>query len=770
MDTKNKADGECWLNKSDDNIVKVYHKSGMLYFRPETEEIIVVPPQEAGDFEAHCLDMLGHVDEFHKANDAYSAALEKYRQQRQEPGMMLNAEPGEAEVIAAENEREKKREALLDKLRDGETSDMGYQDVVELLPLLESSKQGSGKHRLGRRYVYAKLRYFSGRSGGGSQTEAGKKWHTVSLKNKDTATGKGSIYSADSRGRRIIDTKKLKEQLSGDRLPKLKLGLKDYINLDDYNLDETLSDWAKSWNDSLNGSHSFDNGIEISGAAQFMRFISNAGAEAEFNAKDGYFSIKGDTKASVAVASGIGSAVFYIPDQLGWSLRYLPEKKAGGGKTDQVPEGLDMGVVRIYLENQLIGFAGASAQLESQFQVMIKDNKQQIVAGQPRGRLPRFYERQKGRRGQFYNQMKKEDEGVSVGAEVFAGVSAEYSLKGAVQWLKPAPVPPWNGHISKAVGGFADLATIGASIAGLAGIGAGAKFLCTFINGKFCFKIAASLCCGPGAKGAFICEVGVKAWQEFGSWLAYQLFALDYHFFELVSKKAFETFTRMCVMQIMGVTNDVYHYYNELKHGVGAIQSEFTAFIDTLIEASKERNQLAKNIIANPEQLLTCTPEAKGILLYLLTRHGIPDHFDAGNRNMVVDIYHERKEAIIQVLYSIQTRREWIKVMYQRSKGGSVRKEEHVAEEQVAEKQVQELREFLQEGFNRDKEMFVKLDELRIKEINELLDSIYNRLKNKDELSLGYALAMNNTPWYNVNRISNPHFPRRCDSGPVKQL
>lgn len=768
MDTK--ANAACQLNKSDNNMTRVCHESGILYFRPETEEIIVVPLQDAGDFESHCLDMLGSVDEFHQANHAYSAAIENYGQQKKQPGMDIESQA--AEVVAAETTLEKKREALLDKLGDGETSNMGYQDVVELLPLLDTRKRGPGNQRLGRRYTYASQRYYSERSGGRSQAGAGKKWRTVSLKNRDTATGQESIYSVDSHGRRVINSKKLKEQLTKDILPAIKLELKDYVDLDDYNLDETLFDWAESWNSSLNGSHTFNNGIEISGAAQFMRFISNVGAEAEFNPNEGSVKVKGEAKASVAIASGIGSAVFYIPDRLGWDLRYIPGEDDIAGKADQVLVGLNMGVIRMYIENQLIGFAGASAQIEAQIQVMVKDNEQQIVAGQPRGRLPRFQQRQSGSSGQFYNQMKKEDEGASVSAEVFAGASAEYALKGAVQWLKPTlPPAPGSAAVPKTVGEFTDFATIGASIAGLAGIGAGANFLCTFINGKFCFKVAASLCCGVGAKGAFLCEVGGKALLEFGSWLAYQLFSLDYRFFDLVVKDAFKTFTRMCVMQLFDLAENVYDSFNKAKANVENVINKFTVLIDSLIDnnkenikASQKRNQLAKNILVNPERLLTYTPEAKGILLYLLTRHAKWDHADPDNRgSLLLDIYFERKEAVIQVLCSIQTRREWLKVMCHRSPDGADLAQGG-SEQQVAAEQERQLREFLQEGFNRDGEMDRRAAELAALKLTE----IHNRLKTEQELSWGYALEMNNTHWYDLNRAPNPHFPQRCEFSPCE--
>lgn len=126
----------------------------------------------------------------------------------------------------------------------------------------------------------------------------------------------------------------------------------------------------------------------------------------------------------------------------------------------------------------------------------------------------------------------------------------------------------------------------------------GAKFLCTFINGKFCFKIAASLCCGVGAKGAFLCEVGGKALLEFGSWLAYQLFTLDYRFFDLVDKEAFATFTRICVMRFTDLAKDIYNEINIAKANIIAVQRKFGVFINTLIDESNKNIEASKNVIS----------------------------------------------------------------------------------------------------------------------------------------------------------------------------
>ncbi|MEN3752174.1 hypothetical protein ABC733_04005 [Mangrovibacter sp. SLW1] len=102
----------------------------------------------------------------------------------------------------------------------------------------------------------------------------------------------------------------------------------------------------------------------------------------------------------------------------------------------------------------------------------------------------------------------------------------------------------------------------------------------------------------------------------------------------------------------------------------------------------------------------------------------------ANRGRLLLDIYSERKEAVIQVLYSIQTRREWRKVMCHRTQDGSslVQNGDEAAAVEIQERQ---LREFLQEGFNRDQDMKRHAAGLAVQE----LTTIYNRLKTGNELS-----------------------------------
>jgi hypothetical protein len=737
----------------EDPVMVVHHQSTRCYFRPETEELIFITDTDAGEFEKHWRDMAQRMNAFHLAKEQYSRALENYAKRSSASALPpLEAEAHAKEMMAVESRLEAQRAALREKLGEFSQDKMSYDDVVELIPLaVTKGKKGSKPTR----YAYVKKGYFS-------KSQEGRKLHKVSLKGDKKKGAENSIYGKDKQGKHRIDTQKLKEQLTTLQWPKIKLELKDIVKWtgldfdpEALNEDATLFDWAKRWNESLVGETELGENVDVSGAAQFMRFVSNVGASAEFDPGKGNVAVKGEAKASLTVASGMVSLSAFVPDRLGWSLSYTNAK----GNV------FDMGMLRLHLSPELSGFVGASVQLEAQLQIVTQGD-QQLLAGQPNGRLPRFTERRtKG--AVFHKQMGAEDEGLQLTGEAFAGARVEGSLKGGLQWLKPTPPADVNASVAgllKSSGEFTEFCSISGSIAGLAGAGAGGKFHCTFINGKFCFHVAASLCWGYGAKGGLIFEVGTNTIVEFGAWLVYELYRLNYGFFDLVKRDAFDAYSQYCVMQMDNVGRGIYEHFMQLKETV-YIRGEFKEIVASIadegrknINSSVRRNQLAKNVNDNAKKLLSYTPEAKGILLYLLTRHGIWDHLDPYNygKGVVPDIYKDRKEAVIWILKSIQTRAEWRKVICRMTPDGS-NLAMSVDELLIIEQQEQKLVDFLQEGFNRDQDLHKAKRELSV---------IYDRIR-FDTVS-GYALAMNDTPFYQGNSLDCHRFPDGCAFGPCE--
>ncbi|MCZ7841438.1 ATPase [Leclercia adecarboxylata] len=741
MNGKSEPVAQNTLSKKNGNAVDVYHASATVYFRPDTEELIILAEEACDDFDRHWGELLTAVNDVHEAGKAYSSAIENYGNAFSTPSE--NAAEFELEDSATTQQKilDEKKAALRDKL--GDFTPAGYETVVELIPVITKKKHGR-RSGPGSKYVYVKKGYYD-------QLGAGKK-HTVSLKAKDKASAAESIFIYDKNGnRKGIDTQKLKEQLTKAEFPKPDTSV-ELFSLDKEDIgeiDKTLTDWADCWNNSLivDGKE-IGNHVDVSAGAQFMRFTANAGASGEWDAKDGKLSIKGEASAVLAIAQGSASATYYLPDRVGWPLAYTPENA----------DILNMGMLRLYLETELIGFVGASAQIESQLQVTTIGAKQILMGKRdPENTLPRFNERRISGKA-FHKKMKEGDEGVTSSAELFGGAKVEAGLKGGVQWLKPVAATAYQGKMgeeAKAAAEYVDFCTIGSSITGMAGLGGGATFYCTFLNGKFCFKIAASLCCGLGAKGAFLCEAGYEKLADFGAWLAYQLYGLDYHFFELIAEDAFKTYSKICTMLLSDMKDIVSNALQKTETSFLTINAMFIDFQNSAIDginASTQRNKIASLVNEEADKLLTYTPEAKGNLLYLLTRHGIWDHLDINNRGdgIIPDIYHDRKKAVLNILSSIQTRREWTKVMTHCSKDGTDLALSHSMSEDALEAwQESELRTFLQEGLNRDDE----------------LDIIKSRIR--DQVAWGYALAMNNTYDYKLAQGTNPLYPRMGEFGPL---
>ncbi|MGK3124794.1 ATPase [Candidatus Pantoea formicae] len=717
------AEGQ--LNKSENSVVQVEHESSLIYFRPDTEELVLLAESASHEFDEHWTDLLLCVDNHHKANENYSSLIEKYGLLYAQPDKKNQLSEAEKAVQKAQDELAATQKELSKRIGDFASKGAGYKDVVELIPIKGTSNRG-GRALAGSRYVYVQKTYYDDLGTG--------KRHNVKISGKDRTSAGESIYQ---NGR--IDLKKLRKQLTDLKIPKPK---KQDVKLpkpaDFIDIDKTLVEWAGSWNDCLGSDEKGKpHSIDISAGAQFLRFTSNVGMSGKWDPNNGKVSYKGEASAVVNVASGTVNAKCFYPDRVGWPLKYEPESSSP----------IDMGMLRLILNTDLVGFVGASVQAEAQLQVttfMSQDGIKQVLTGKKSEKLPRFSER-RTTGAKFQKQMKENDEGVSINAEAFGGARAEAFLKGSMQWLEPLSSLDQR-HASaddkKAAAEYVDFCTIGSSIAGLAGLGAGATFQCDFINGKFCFKIAASLCFGLGAKGAFICEVGYEHFKNFASWLIYQLFSLDYHYLDLIAEDAFDTFTKLCVLQMADLKKNVYQTVSNASDQVIRIRNKFNEYIFELsedvsdaISASKVRNELARNINYYPSLLLNFTPEAKGVLLFLLSRHGIADHIDTSSYGPWFELYKERKEAIINVLKSIQTRNEWFQVMQHRTGDGTPIKTLSVPEVEL------EIKNFLDESWNRSDEF----------------DKIYSRLKLK--VSWGYALVMNDTQEYLLNSDVNPYYP-----------
>lgn len=234
----------------------------------------------------------------------------------------------------------------------------------------------------------------------------------------------------------------------------------------------------------------------------------------------------------------------------------------------------------------------------------------------------------------------------------------------------------------------------------------------------------------------------------------------------MVARDAFMAYSQYCVMQLEDAGVTISQAYDRLSDTTLEVAKKFREFVVELTDggregnnASRKRNALAKNVISQRQDLLRYTPEAKGMLIYLLTRHGKWDRLDYENRGtgLITDLFQARKEAVLCVLLSIQTRAEWRKVLCRITVDGS-NVAEDADEVQIEKEQEQSLVDFLQLGFNRDHDLHNAKRELV---------SIWERLR--VDVAWGYALAMNDSMHYKLNIDDNPHYPQRCTFGPCDE-
>ncbi|WFW13936.1 ATPase [Citrobacter freundii] len=716
------------LSKKENNTVQISHESCDIYYCTENQELLFLTTAAAKNLDEHASEIMTAVDEFHQANEGYSKAVEEFGVLNSKIEESAALPDKESNISNQEANLTGKRDALRKVIGKFESEGAGYDDVVELIPI--SRKNGGAGTK--KRYAFAKKGYVDNLGAGVR--------HKVKFKQSDA----DSILKRENGNITGISVAKLKKQIKDLEFENKGVNLFDPI--DKKLIDETLTGWAESWNNSLVSHKEIGQFIDFSAGAQFMRCTSNLAASAEWDPSTGELAIKGEFKATLSLASGIVETTFYLPDRVGWSLTFQPENRT---------EPLKMGMLRVYLKTSLIGFVGASAQAEAQLQITTYGGKQMIM-GNSAGRLPRFSERHVN--GATFHKAREENEdGAKVSAEAFGGARAELKLAGGVQWLQPPELTVRQGKTgddAKEANEFADFCTFTESLVGMAGAGIGGTFQCDFVNGKFCFKIAASLCVGLGAKGSFEAEVDFDKFYEFSKWLIYQLYGLDYAFFEIMAQKAFEAFTQVSVLLLSDMEESIAKGLRSSQETLITIGKEFNSLVNSIESAfdeSERRNQLATKIINNPDLILMRTPEAKGILLYLLTHHGTSDHFDFDNRgDYFIDIYQERKQAIIVVLQSIQTQREWFQIFSRFNTSGSGMAEGNSAlKYMVAQNSMNAVRRFLQEGFDKDREM----------------DLIYKRLRTTP--AWGYALTMNNTTAYRLTTADNPFYPRMGTFSPL---
>lgn len=559
----------------------------LLLFDPLNEQICIVPRESATAFLQEANQMQSWVQKL-------ATAREAVLRQEARLGELEAMRFPDLQQINAVREALRKARAEYDsayaKVKE-ELGDKGYLassgDGKEILELLPLARKGPG----------------------GKPREWGRKWTYVrsdKIKNhwrayklggKDSSAGQGKSFLKNGR----VDTKALREQF-GSVSPKLKA---EWGLAAGYFLPQ-LQAWAEQFNVKADESKP----VQFSASVHLLRYFAGCGASLDWNPKGGTLAAKLGGKAELNLAYGECEVKGLCPSAQGWTLAMV------GPKTGKE---FHIGAIRLAALAKFTAAGGASAAAELSLEVDYSDLRKPGVKGarQPKGTTP------VGRKA----TLEKLGATAGAGGDLFAGVRAGGEFLGALQYFEPAD----NAK-------FEDMAAIGPKAEVQFGAGAAAAFMVSFEGGKFRMKVKAGVCLGPGAKGEISLEVDAKKIATFLKWFFRALLNAGFEFVDIVHRQAYDTATRLHVMLVDGV-QDAYE----------RLDVRWREFQDGM-DREDRRVALMNRVLANPPTLRIATPEAHGILLWHLSRHGQlskSTHLWANSEDW--EVLGRRKRAIIQV-------------------------------------------------------------------------------------------------------------------------
>ncbi|HZE91922.1 MAG TPA: hypothetical protein VE029_09505 [Rhizobacter sp.] len=675
-----------------------------IFFRPDTGEFIFVPLDELTSLENECRRLDYVVGQVHATNQALDVALTLAREHStQVLPAHTQSEQVRQQLTKAYAAAMEARKQLHGELKPLGKLDSGNKAVVELLPIL-STRDAKGKTTewmRSKKATYAR------------SDKIKSHWKTYPLRADQTKSATKSFIKPDEQGRRKIDKETLVKGVT-----ELKTKYKtEWLKVEEHAVQGVLFDWADSWNKNLSWDYAKNNPdsalaqhVDISASAQLMRYLAGVGLSTEWDPLKGNCAIKASAQAEFAVAEAKAAASLYMPDKLGW----LWSLQGDDGKA------YPLGAIRFKAELALTGVAGASVMAEGSLAVDFKDEKRKDVFG-VKGAAIDAKKNPNDARGVMING-KPVDPGAAIELEAFAGAKADVKLAGAIQWLNP----------EKMISDYQDFAKVGPSVAGLAGIGAGAMIELTYVAGKFRFKMMASVCLGVGAKGKLELEVDAKLIVEFFAWFFYQLYHANFQRLAFVERQTFDLVVKIQVLLIDGATEGYCQLEDLVEKTDVAIVAAFRDLSNAL-DKEERRVQLMNRILSQPRMLLHATPEAKGIMLYQLTRHDWRfDGMDARNHDGLA-YYGRRKQAIKALLCHAHTKRDFDNIIQHMTSDGS--------KGDLAKSKAQVMA-FLN--------MAVVGDADDDKEMRDFYDEL--RASLKDTPSVGYPVYANDTPQYALQR------------------
>lgn len=470
------------------------------------------------------------------------------------------------------------------------------------------------------------------------------------------------VYKADKNGQRKIDRAKMRQYL-GEQVMGVRLRSTDFGKLQFGSTGtlgpEALDHWNAKATFSKEGQLVFGEtpigDIDLGGEAAVMRYFSGGSLSGELAPLQGNVNVKAEGSAEIAFAEGKAGASLYLPSREGVMLYLLDIDQLSALSRGKAMPGkpYDMGAIRVVAAAELKGVIGASLAGELSLGVEMKKIEFKDLDGRrKRGTEARLAGRgRKSRRARNidvngHGDRWRDTASAAVAVEFFAGAKGGLELKGSLQWRNP--------HNEEKE--FEVMASIVPEVQGQAGIGASAKWMVDYVDGVFRITAHAGICFGVGAEGAVSFAVGVKQLASFVYWLYYNLLNVGFRNLVILSRDAFEAFKYLAYLMVSQARKIEGYFLEDLENLRGAVKE-----LEKQYGRVQAAYDLARRILANPDQTRFSPPEAKGILIYQLTRHG-KESF-AVEPGLGSGYLRSQKEAVLAVLRQTQLKADIVNVI-----------------------------------------------------------------------------------------------------------
>lgn len=390
--------------------------------------------------------------------------------------------------------------------------------------------------------------------------------------------------------------------------------------------------------------------------AQWLRLIASTGYDGtlKWGAKGLQASGSAYAQAKMVLLEGKKKWLWAYPSLQGWVMQI-----------DNVP----LGAIRFICGAEIYGFSGAVFAASSAFAVTIDNNsgKQMLssIKRDPKATLANSLNSSKRaildiKKGGMDDQVN-EDNKFNAGINAFAGMQANITPFGGLQWLDPEKPKD-----------FSDLAKISPTLGLSAGVGGSADFSLYYDKGAFRFKASIAACYGVGGKGALEFTVDLNKIDQLIKFIAYQLTYVSFKKLVYMTENTFMLLHKVSMLLPFEKNN------NFIK-SVTLINLRFLDF-KSRMNMAEQRIAMCRKINAKGQWLKYLSPESRGCFLYHITRHGLLTRMNDPSESEGWWIlgtdkeydFPEHKEAVLNLFKSVTVVSHWTNTLQHMHPDGEI--------------------------------------------------------------------------------------------------